>query len=406
MLFCDGVAGLEFPRPLAKDNFFHLKTLLNMDFDLSVFENELRFLVNVDSGSRCIAGVNQVTDWLADRYRALGWPVEDVDAEPGEYGRSAYTWWGDPEDLDLLIICHTDTVFPDGTARDRPFAIDENRYIGPGVADMKAGCLMALHSLEQLHNAGRIKGNIGLILNGEHELSCPTTRPFIEKISKKSKVVVTTEPARADGSCVKQRKGILRYTIEFHGLSAHSGVDPENGNCAITEMARMIVALRGLDDAERGITINPGLVRGGISINAIPDYAECRLDVRVIHLEDAYRLDEAVQKLAANPVDPKIKITLTGGITRPPLIPNDRSEELIEGINTIGKSHGVEMKWSFSGGGSDASFASAFGIPALCGLGPVGGNYHTEREYLETVDLKERMCIFRDTVEAICNGDI
>jgi glutamate carboxypeptidase len=377
-----------------------------MEFDLTVFEKELQFLVDTDSGSRCIGGVNKVTDWFADRYRALGWTVEDVDIEPGNYGRSAYAWTGGRDAHDLLIICHTDTVFPEGTAAARPFAKVGDRYTGPGVADMKAGCLMALHSLEQLHKEGRLKGSLGLILNGEHELSCPTTRVFIEEISRRSKVVVTTEPARADGSCVRQRKGILRYKVNFHGHSAHSGVDPENGRCAVTEMARFIIALHNLGDPERGITINPGIVKGGISINAIPDQAECHIDIRVVHPEDANRMDESIQVLASKPYDKDVRIMIKGGITRPPLVPNARSEALIERINAIGKGYGIDMKWSFSGGGSDASFASALGKPALCGLGPVGGGYHTEREYLETVDLRERMCIFRDTVEAICNGSI
>lgn len=377
-----------------------------MQFDLEQYRKELEFLVNIDSGSRCIDGVNQVTDWFSERYAALGWPVETVQPQPDKYGRSSFTWHGDRDALDLLIICHTDTVFPDGTARERPFSTSGDRFHGPGVADMKAGCLMALHAIEQLHQGDRLKGNLGLLLNGEHELSCPTIRPYIEELSSRAKVVVTTEPGRPDGSCVRQRKGILRYTLTFHGRSAHSGVDPEKGRCAVTEMARFIVALRNLQDPERGITVNPGIVSGGTSINAIPDHAECKVDIRVVHAEDAGRIDSAVHILASKPHDRNIRIELEGGVTRPPLVPNARSEALIESINDIGRRYGIEMKWSFSGGGSDASYASALGKPALCGLGPVGGGYHTDKEYLETVDLQERICIFRDTVEAICNGSI
>ena len=247
---------------------------------------------------------------------------------------------------------------------------------------------------------------MGIIFNGEHELSCPTIRPFLEKTSQKANAVVTTEPARADGSCVRQRKGILRYKLEFHGKSAHSGVEPEKGHCAVTEMARMILSLKELEDLERGISINPGVVTGGTSVNAVPAYAECRIDIRVIELEDAHRLDKAVRERARTPVDEAVRIELEGGITRPPLTPNKRSEELIAGINRIARGYGIELKWSFSGGGSDASYASAFGVPALCGLGPVGGGYHTDKEYLETDDLKERMCIFRDAIEAIINRKI
>lgn len=376
------------------------------NFDLDAFERDLAQLVNIDSGSRCRDGVNRVADWFGERLAALGWQSAVVDRSPDKYGKSLFAWRGDPEAMDLLVLCHTDTVFPDGTAKARPFAKKDGLYTGPGVADMKAGCLMALYALEQLQAAGRLQGSIGLFLNGEHELSCPTTRSFIEEKSRHARVVIATEPARVDGSCVRQRKGILRYVLRFQGRSAHSGVAPELGSCANTEMARTILRLKELEDPTKGITVNPGIARGGDSVNAVPDAAECHVDIRVVEMEDALRIDQTVHRMVAKPVDERVRIQLEGGITRPPLEPSTRGDELIEAINKIAAGYGIELSWSFSGGGSDASFASPLGVPALCGMGPVGGNYHTDREFLQTVDLMERLCIFRDTVEAICRRSI
>ena len=377
-----------------------------MKFDLTAFESDLRHLVDIDSGSHCVEGVNTVCKWFEDRIRAVGLPTRIIAQDPVNYGNSLYTWYGDPDDLDLLILCHTDTVFPEGVARERPFAVEQGRYTGPGVADMKAGCLMTLVVIEQLLQEKKLSGNIGIFFNGEHEISCPTTRTFLEVQSLKAKVVVATEPARANGACVRQRKGILRYKIEFHGKSAHSGVNPENGVCAVTEMARMIQRLKELENPGKGITVNPGIVRAGTSINVIPDKAECHLDIRVVEQADGPEMDKMVREIASSPTDSRVRVELSGGVTRPPLTPSDRGDELIRAINQIGEAYGIEVKWDFSGGGSDASFASALGIPALCGLGPVGGGYHTEGEYLQTVDLQERLCIFRDFVEAIGNRQI
>jgi len=374
--------------------------------DLATFEEELRWLVNIDSGSRCVAGVNTVADWFGARYRAMGWPVEEVAAEPGRYGKSLYTWRGDRTRLDLLILCHSDTVFPEGTARERPFAVSAGRYHGPGVADMKAGCLMALHTLERLVRQGRLEGNVGVLLNGEHELSCPTVRPYLEACCRQAKVVIATEPARAQGACVRQRKGILRYTLRFHGRAAHAGVNPEAGLCAVTEMARMILRLRTLADPERGISVNPGLVSGGVSVNAIPHEAECQLDVRVTQLEDAGRVDAQIRAWAAEPAESGVRVELEGGITRPPMVPTARGDALIEAINQLAREHGIELKWAFSGGGSDASFASPHGVPALCGMGPVGGGMHTADEYVDTRDLPARLKLFDDVVAGICSGKL
>lgn len=372
-------------------------------FDLVRFEEELKFLVNIESGSYCLDGLNTIAAWFADRLEAIGFQVEFHQAQPEKYGRSLYAYIGNPEKIDLLILCHSDTVFPVGTVATFPFSVSKNRYHGPGVADMKSGCLMALHSLEQLHEVDALKGSIGFFLNSEEEISCPTTRALIEEKSRCAAVVVSTEPGRADGSSVRQRKGVSRYKIMFHGKTAHSGVAPQDGACAITEMSRVILDLRGMEDLKNGITINPGLVKGGTSVNTVPDYAECDIDIRVTHGEDAIRLEKWLKERITKPVDPRVHIEMEGGVTRPPMIPNARAEELIEVMNKIGLRHGVELTWSFSGGGSDASFASAFDKPTLCGIGPVGGNYHTRLEYLEKAGLNERMCIFRDFVECLGN---
>lgn len=382
-----------------------MKRILDQ-FDLAVFEEELAFLVNIDSGSRCVAGLNRIADWFCARFEAMGWETAFHEAQPGRFGKSLYARRGTPGELDLLILCHSDTVFAEGTAAARPFTVEPGRFRGPGVADMKAGCLMALHALEQLEAGGRLAGRVGLLLNAEHEVSCPTTRSLIEEKSRTAKVVISTEPARADGSCVRQRKGILRYQLQFHGIQAHSGVDPAKGACAVTEMARTILDLKALEDPDLGINVNPGLVSGGVSVNVVPHYAQCQVDIRVTTGADAIRLDQWIRDRAAAPVDGRVRIGLEGGITRPPLTPTPRGDRIIEAINTRARAYGLSLKWSFSGGGSDASFASSFGVPALCGLGPVGGAYHTEEEYLQTIDLEQRCCIFRDTVEDLCNGRI
>lgn len=375
-----------------------------MAYDLKQFEEELEFLVNIDSGSRCIEGVNTVTEWFAGRFESLGWAIRYIEDKPGEYGRSVLATNRDAEHYDLLIISHTDTVFPDKTAVERPFSKEADRYYGPGVADMKAGCLTAWYALSKLHREGKLKGRVAILFNGEHELSCPTIRPHIEELSKRSAMVITTEPARANGTSVSQRKGVLRYTVQFHGKSAHSGVEPEKGHCAVTEMARFILEMKSHEDLERGIAVNPGIIRGGTSVNAIPDHAECRLDVRVIEPEDAERMNHLIRKRTEFPDDPAIRIEIQGGITRPPMKPNARSREVMERISEAAERLNMRFGWGFSGGGSDASFASAFGIPALCGLGPVGGGYHTDNEFLDTGDLLQRIQLFEEIALNLTNA--
>lgn len=364
--------------------------------DLNAYLRDLETLVNIDSGTRCLDGVDRVTDWLAGGYRALGWSHRTFHHQPGTYAKSVLLQNRPGEAFDLLILCHTDTVFPAGTAAQRPFSQDEKRLYGPGVADMKAGCLMALYAIRQLHRADLIGGTVGVFLNGEHELSCPTVHGDIERLSTKAGLVVTTEPARADGSCVRQRKGILRFKVTFTGVSAHSGVEPEKGACANTELARFITDLRALESPERGITVNPGIIHGGTSINVVPDHAELEIDIRITSHEDGPRLLKWMHERVAHPHDGRIQIRAEGGVTRPPMLPTPEGDRWIETLNSIARTHGIELAWAFSGGGSDASYASPHGIPVLCGLGPVGGAMHSSREYLDKGSLLPRLHLFRD----------
>jgi glutamate carboxypeptidase len=364
--------------------------------DLTAYLNDLKHLVNIDSGSRCLTGVDQVTDWLAEGYQALGWSARRFEHQPETFAKSLLLQNQPGETFDLLILCHTDTVFPAGTVAQRPFSLDADRLHGPGVADMKAGCLMALYAIRQLQEADLLKGTVGVFLNGEHELSCPTVHGDIENLAKAARLVITTEPARSDGSCVRQRKGILRFKVLFRGVSAHSGVEPEKGACANTELARFIVDLRDLEDPARGITVNPGIIRGGSSINVVSDRAELEIDMRITSLEDGPRLEKWIQHRALKPFDQRVQIEAQGGITRPPMLPTEEGDHWINVINGIAKSYGIDLTWAFSGGGSDASFASPHGIPVLCGLGPVGGGMHSSREYLERSSLLARLHLFRD----------
>ncbi|MHC0551423.1 M20/M25/M40 family metallo-hydrolase [Salinicoccus sp. CNSTN-B1] len=69
-------------------------------------------------------------------------------------------------------------------------------------------------------------------------------------------------------------------------------------------------------------------------------------------------------------------------------------EELVDVVLKEAASLGIEIDHIASGGGSDASFTAAMGIPTIDGMGPVGGKQHTEGEYLVVDTLMERTPLF------------
>lgn len=96
----------------------------------------LEKLVNTDSGSHDKEGVNRVGALLQDEYEKLGFMI-DVHENP-DNGNNLVLRHKDAKEPTILAIAHMDTVFPKGTAAERPFRIEGDRAYGPGVIDMKS----------------------------------------------------------------------------------------------------------------------------------------------------------------------------------------------------------------------------------------------------------------------------
>ena len=93
-------------------------------------------LVNHDSGTDDVLDVGRVGAILAERLESLGFTVRRVVNERfGDHLIGDKPGTGSKR---VLFVGHYDTVFPSGTAKQRPFRIDpQGRAWGPGVYDMR-----------------------------------------------------------------------------------------------------------------------------------------------------------------------------------------------------------------------------------------------------------------------------
>lgn len=370
-------------------------------FSTTQYLQDLAKLVNIDSGSNSPAGVAAVAEFFDQKYRKMGWQVtkQQFDSSVGpclEITNQAGA------QFDLLLLGHIDTVFPVGTARERPFTIKDGHAYGPGVNDMKAGALLMYYALRVLHTQAALGDKaICVALNSDEEIGSVFSRPWIEKLALKSKYVFVLEPARVNGALVKERKGVGRYQLEFTGVASHSGVDHQKGKSAINELGHWIISLHGLTDYQLGTTVNVGLVSGGTATNVVAEHAQAKVDLRITDMEELQRVDATIRKLAEQPKTPGVKVQVTGGVQRPPMNASDATEKLCALVEEIGKRVNVAVKWAKTGGGSDGNFSAALGTPTIDGLGPIGGGSHSVDEYLVIESIEPRFKLLTELIKRI-----
>lgn len=301
----------------------------------------------------------------------------------------------------ILFLCHADTVFDYGEAERRPFRIEGDRAFGPGVFDMKTGIALALWAVKGLKALGRMPArDVWMLVTTDEEVGSPTSRELIEHTARQCAAVLVMEPAVGPEGLLKTwRKGVGMFHLVCRGRAAHAGADPEKGVSAIEEMAHQIVRLHGLTDFDAGTTVNVGTVAGGSRTNVIADRAEARIDLRVMTAEEGRRMEEIIKGM--QPVLPGARISITGGMNRPPMEPSEGGRLLFEAAREAGAELGMTVGASGTGGGSDGSFTAAIGVPTLDGLGAVGDGAHREDEHIVLPPLPERAALAARLLETL-----
>ncbi|MDM5335316.1 M20 family metallopeptidase [Ureibacillus composti] len=368
-------------------------------------EQEMLFLleriVNKDSGSHYKKGVDAIGKILSHEYKLLNFVVNTV--EQIEVGNHLLIRHQEAKTPQIIILCHLDTVFSEGTAKDRHFTIRGSRAYGPGVIDMKGSLVTLLYALKALIEAGEEKAyhNVHILLNSDEEIGSTTSNVLIENMALGKRYALVMEPARPDGSIVSSRRGGGNYELRVYGKAAHAGISPEDGISAIEEISHKIIKLQQLNQFMNGVNVNVGIVRAGESANVICPYAEAYIDVRIDKIEQGILIDQEIRKICATANVPGAILELQGSINRNPMVKEEGTVRLLNVIQEAGKEIGIQIKDVSTGGNSDASFTSTVGVATIDGLGPIGGNAHSEDEYIEIPSLVERALLLAKVIKKL-----
>ncbi len=370
------------------------------NFDLNQYLKDLEQLVNIDSGSNYPEGTQKIANFFQDKFSQIGWTVTKHQFDD-TIGPCLEITNSDKDNIDILFIGHMDTVFPIGTANERPFYTKEDRAYGPGVIDMKSGLLSLYYVMNLLNLDAKNNPSFYLAFNSDEEISSKFSSSWIEELAKKSRYAFVLEPARKDGALVLERKGLAKYRIEFTGIAAHAGVEPQKGISAINELGHWIVELSKLTNYEVGTTVNIGVVSGGTKPNVVAEKASAEIDVRFKLEDEGKMVENKLNELKNNPKILGIKVDIERIGYRPPMNPSQETQELCKLVNEVGKNLGIDVQWASTGGGSDANFTAGVGTPSIDGLGPIGGGTHGVSEYLEINSVEPRIRLLKEIIERL-----
>ena len=338
--------------------------------------------VNTDSGSGHEAGVRQVAALLRGRLEAAGIAVTTLpQAGWGECLLARIAGSNPAATGHLQLMGHMDTVFPQGTAAERPWRVEAGKAFGPGVADMKSGLVMNVFVAEALARFGGNASPVHLLFTCDEEVGSPDCRTVIREHVQGARAVLNAEPGRISGNVVNERKGSYRIDFEVHGVAAHAGINPAQGASAIDAMARKTLALHALTGCQPGVTLNVGMVQGGMASNVVAPLASAHLDLRFTADND---VNDVLARIRAIIEEESLPRTSGRIVAQTGSLPMARTpDDLLHTYQRCAQRVGFAVDGETTGGAADSGITSQMGIPSLCALGPVGGYAHSDREFCD-----------------------
>ncbi|MGB5371146.1 MAG: M20 family metallopeptidase [Flavobacteriaceae bacterium] len=352
----------------------------------------LKELVALESPSKDIAVQQNILLFLKNKLESLGFVAIRV---PGR--KTGGYLYARPNKRDRklplqLLLGHCDTVWPMETIKKMPISGGDGILKGPGIYDMKAGLTQLIFALQAIAELQLpLKVTPVVLINSDEEIGSRESTPMIAKLAKMAdRAFVMEPPLDLDGKLKTARKGLGRFTITVQGRASHAGLDPQKGINAIVELSYQVQRLYAMNDMEKGITVNVGMIEGGISPNVVAPTSKAVVDVRVLKEADGQYITEQIKGL--RPYLKDVELHIEGGIGRPPMERTARNQLLWQVAKEQGSRLGISLEQGTSGGGSDANTTSRF-TATLDGLGTPGDGAHALHEYIVRQKLLERTAL-------------
>lgn len=366
---------------------------------LTDYVEVLRRLCAIDSGTFYKAGIDLLGSHLVTLMQEADMEVTLFEEEL--WGNDILGSIRGTGSKNILLLGHMDTVYPEGTAAARPLQVVQDNVIGPGTCDMKGCILAALYAIQAIVACRHLPfKELRFLCVSDEEISQRHSIALIQRVARDCDAVFVLEAARANGDIVSARKGTAWYVLEAQGKAAHVGVEPEKGRNAILELSHQLWNFQHLHNWRDGLSISPGVIKGGTVPNVVPDHAEARIDLRFLSHEDRVATEQQWRTLLQQKRIDGVVLTLKMEAYGNPMMCTPESLALISQAQNIAAMLGFDLSHTMTGGSSDASHISPLNIPVIDGLGPIGGCDHSPDEYISMRSVVPRTALLAGLISA------
>jgi glutamate carboxypeptidase len=374
---------------------------MNLDF--------LKMLVEIDSSTHKVEGVNQVQKIIGSNLSSLGFDVKSFRNNQDKTGELLFAQRKGQSLKAITLVCHADTVV--GPLDDFKFKLDlqAGRAYGPGIGDNKGAVAMALGSLKDfLEKNNDHYYTLNFVCSPSEETGSIGFHQFFEEIGKSSEYVLGLEPALSNGNIINQRSGNRWYKINIKGVSGHAGRWNEKTINAAHLASELISTLAPLSNFDLKRRVNVAKVHGGTDrYNVVCGDIEVRLDTRFKDFQSRDYIHHCIlEKLHAFQESDEQVITdfeITDDC--PPLSLNARSTVLSNSIiKQIKIFEGKNIFAEYSGGAADVNYFQNENTISIDGLGPIAGKLHSKLEYIELESFYTRRHVLTSLLNELCKN--
>lgn len=393
-----------------------MQTNLSSHIDYQVIGDEdflfLEEIVNINSQSKNVEGVNRIQHIFAKKMSSLGMVNSFISNHSAESGDLLVSRIPGKSPITLTTIGHADTVLFPKEDFYFEFSKEMTHITGPGIADNKAGLFIAMKGLEYfLNKCDEQYLSIEFVSSPNEEVGSVGFQQMFNDMGEKSQFVLGFEPSMECGSIIHSRKGNCWYRLEVEGKTFHSGRAHKGHMNAAHDLCKKIDHFFTEVQKHDDITMNVGMLEGGHSYNTICEKVMAKIDTRFSTFEGLKIIQGIFEGCHNHLKYPCSKTQLTSKTKIhiddfcPPLVYSDQSKFYIQKYLNIVKSiEGKETMSVHCGGAADVNHFSHPGSISFDGLGAIGGNMHRKDEYILTESLESRSRAFGEFLLLINNS--